>query len=587
MRRLYAVGIRWGGDLKPGVEQKQVIRVAAWRPAFLLACCTALAGLLLWRALDLQVLDREFLQGQGDARHLRVVSMPAHRGAITDRHGEPLALSSPVDSVWAHPGFLLQSGADLRPLARLLELEVEQLQERLQSRADREFVYLRRHVTPELAQAVMDLQLPGVSLQREYRRFYPAGEVAAHLLGFTNIDERGQEGIELAFDDWLRGESGAKRILRDRLGRPIRDVESLREPRPGQPLTLSIDRRLQYLAYRELKAAVHEHSAAAASLVLLDVRTGEVLAMVNQPSFNPNNRSGLTPAQVRNRAVTDAYEPGSTMKPFAVAVALEAGGISPTTIIDTSPGTLRVGRHTVRDLRNYGAIDVATVLHKSSNVGVVRMVLDLQADALWGLFARLGFGVSTGIGFPGEAAGMLSPAPPRSAIERATLAYGYGLATTPLQLAQAYAVLANDGVRRPLSLLKVDKAPEGETVLDPRAARLVREMMVGVTGPQGTARRASIPGYRVAGKSGTAKKAVAGGYADDRYFSLFAGFAPASRPRLALVVVVEDPRGEAFYGGQVAAPVFARVMGDALRLLNVPPDDLPTLEAYLAARGGA
>jgi cell division protein FtsI (penicillin-binding protein 3) len=571
--------------VRPDAQQEQEIRVAMWRPLLLLACFTAMAAVLLWRALDLQIMDREFLQGQGEARHLRTVEITAHRGVIVDRHGEPLALSSPVDSVWAHPGYLLGSGADLTPLARALNMQPKDLRQRLQSRAEREFVYLRRHLTPEHAQQVMDLQLPGVSLQREYRRFYPAGEVTAHLLGFTNIDERGQEGIELAFEQWLRGESGAKRVLRDRLGRIIRDVESLREPRPGQSLTLSIDRRLQYLAYRELKAAAQEHSVVSASLVLLDVHTGEVLAMVNQPSYNPNNRSGMAPAQMRNRAITDSYEPGSTVKPLAVAAALEAGSVRPDSVIQTSPGVMRVGRHTVRDIRNYGSIDVRTVLEKSSTVGATKIALQLEPELLWSLMARLGFGVSTGSGFPGEAAGSLPVQPPQRDIERATLAYGYGLSTTPLQLAQAYATLAADGLRRPVSLLKRDEPPAAERVIDAEAARALREMLVSVTGPGGTARSAALPGYRIAGKTGTAKKSIAGGYADDRYVALFAGFAPASRPRLAMVVVMDEPRGDVYYGGQVAAPVFGKVMAGALRLLNIAPDDLPALEAHVAARG--
>lgn len=571
--------------MKSAKKQQEAIRIAVWRHTLLVACALSLGLLLLWRALDLQISDREFLQGQGDARHLRVVSMPAHRGMIQDRHGEPLAVSSPVDSVWAHPRFVLESGESLVPLAKALDLDPSALRRRLETRIEREFVYLRRHVPPMVAEQVMELGVPGISLMREYRRFYPAGEVAAQLLGFTDIDERGQEGIELAFDDWLRGTPGAKRILRDRFGRPIRDVESLREPDPGQTLTLSIDRRLQYLAYRELKAAVHEHRAQAGALVLMDVRTGEILAMVGQPSFNPNNRNDATHAQMRNRPVTDAYEPGSITKPFAVAAALEKHRVTPDTVIDTSPGVIRVGEHTIRDSRNYGPLGIDEILHRSSTVGAARLALELAEDELWDLLARLGFGVATGIGFPGESAGRLSPGPPRSRIERVTLAYGYGMAATPLQLVQAYATLANDGMRVPLSLVKVDTPPEMVRVMDADAARLVREMIVGVTGPVGTGRRASVPGYQVAGKTGTARKSVAGGYADDRHVAVFAGFAPATRPALALIVLVDEPGGDVFYGGLIAAPVFSRVMGDALRLLNVPPDDLPALEAHLAQGG--
>ncbi len=552
----------------------------------LLLVFAGLATALLWRALDLQVLNEDFLQQQGAARYLRVVEMPAHRGAITDRHGQPLAISSPVDSVWANPGELLASGESLAPLARLLGLDAAALHRRLEQRASREFVYIKRHVTPELGEQVQSLGLPGVALQREYRRFYPAGEVAAHVVGFTNVDDIGQEGMELAYDDWLRGDPGAKRVVKDRLGRIIDDVESLREPKPGEALTLSIDRRLQYLAYRELKTAVTEHGARAAALVMLDAQTGEVLAMVNQPAYNPNNRAEISGGRYRNRAVTDSFEPASTLKPFAVLAALESGAYGPDSIINTSPGVMRVDGHTVRDPRDYGRIDVATVIEKSSNVGVARMALNIEADAIWGLLLRLGLGAPTGTTFPGEAGGSISGMPPRSSIDRAALAYGYGVAVTPLQLAQAYTVLAADGIKRPVSFLKLDQAPVGERILDAQSVRRVRGMMEAVVSDTGTASRAQIPGYRVAGKTGTAKKAVAGGYSDNRYVALFAGMAPASAPRLVLVVVVDEPV-EDYYGGKVAAPIFAKVMGGALRLLNVPPDDVSSLQHALATRRDA
>ncbi|WP_309544661.1 penicillin-binding transpeptidase domain-containing protein [Alkalilimnicola ehrlichii] len=491
--------------MAPRAQQEESQSVVLWRPTLLLVFFVALAGVLLWRALSLQILDREFLQNQGDARHLRVVEMPAHRGAVTDRYGDPLALSSPVDSVWAHPGYLLESGADLTALASLLGLNERTMRRRLEARSEREFVYLRRHLSPDRAAQVMELGLPGVALQREYRRFYPAGEVTAHVLGFTNIDDRGQEGLELSFDEWLRGEPGAKRVLRDRLGRRVRDVESLREPRPGNTLALSIDRRLQYLAYRELKAAVREHGARGGSLVLLDVKTGEVLAMVNQPSFNPNNRTNAQPAHMRNRAVTDAFEPGSTVKPLLIAAALESGQLRPDSVINTSPGVMRVGGHTVRDFRDYGTIDLSTLLNRSSTVGAAKVGLELEDDVFWELLVRFGFGMTTGTGFPGESAGSLPIVPPRSAIERATLSYGYGLSVTPLQLAQSYATLAADGVQRPISFLKLEEAPDGEQVLDANVAQLLREMMEGVAGSQGTGRRAGVSGYRIAGKTGTAK----------------------------------------------------------------------------------
>jgi cell division protein FtsI (penicillin-binding protein 3) len=557
-----------------------------WRPAALLLVFGGFATALLWRAVDLQVLDKQFLQDQGDARHLRVVEIPAHRGVITDRNGEPLAISSPVDSVWVNPKAFIAAGGDVVRLARLLDLEPRTLERRIRERGDREFLYLKRHLSPELGKQVMDLRLPGVALQREYRRFYPSGEVTAHVVGFTDIDDSGQEGVELAYNDWLQGERGAKRVIKDRLGHIVDDVESLREPRPGKDLRLSIDRRLQYLAYRELKAAAIEQRVRAASLVLLDVTTGEVLAMVNQPAYNPNNRGEINGQVARNRAVTDAYEPGSTMKVFSVAAALESGRFRPSTMIDTGPGYMRVGTFTIRDVHPLGKIDISTLIQKSSNIAAAKMALELPPESIWGMYARLGFGSSVGTGFPGEVAGLLPPRPPKRDAERAALAYGYGLSATPLQLAQAYAALAADGVKRPVSFLALERPPAGEQVISADVARTVREMMEAVVADGGTAPQAHVSGYRVAGKTGTARKAVAGGYAEKAYLSYFAGFAPASKPRLAMVVMLDEPSAKYYYGGLVAAPVFSKVMSGALRLLNVPPDDLPALGGLVAGVGG-
>lgn len=557
----------------------------AWRSATLLLAFGFVACVLLWRAVDLQVLDKQFLQTQGDARHLRVVEIPAHRGVIADRNGEPLAISSPVDSVWVNPKEFVAAEADSRALARLLELEPRWLERRIQERADREFLYLKRHIAPDLAEQVKALGLPGVALQREYRRFYPAGEVTAHVVGFTDIDDRGQEGVELAYDQWLQGEPGAKRVVKDRYGRIIDDVESLRDPRPGQELRLSIDRRLQYLAYRELKAAAAEQRVRSASLVLLDVTTGEVLAMVNQPGYNPNNRAELNGQVIRNRAVTDAYEPGSTIKVFSVAAALETGRFQPSTIIDTGPGYMRVGSYTIHDTRAHGKIDVSTLIQKSSNIGIAKMALELPPEAIWSMYTRLGFGAPVGTGFPGEAAGLMPARPPQRPADKAALAYGYGLSATPLQLASAYATIAADGQRRPVSFLARQGAVQVEQVIPPEVARQVRAMMETVVGDGGTAPQARVPGYRVAGKTGTSRKAVAGGYAEKAYLAYFAGFAPASKPRLAMVVVLDEPSAQYYYGGRVAAPVFSRVMSGALRLLNVPPDDLPSLGNYVASAG--
>ncbi|HET8700828.1 MAG TPA: penicillin-binding protein 2 [Nitrococcus sp.] len=556
-----------------------------WRPWALLGCFIGFAGVLVWRAVDLQVLKRDFLLSQGDARFLRDMEIPAHRGIIRDRNGEPLAISTPVDSVWANPSDLLSAGRDkIALLARLLRLNTDRLLADLQARRSREFIYLRRGITPNLGQRVIDLRLPGVALQREYRRFYPAGEVAGQVIGFTNIDDVGQEGLELAFNSWLQGQPGEKRVIKDRLGRVIEDVERLREPKPGHELTLSLDRRLQYIAYRALKAAVQERHARSGSLVLLDAHTGEVLAMVSQPAFNPNDRSELIPSHYRNRAVTDAFEPGSSIKPFTIAAALDSGRFSPHTVIDTTPGVLRVAGDTVHDVHDYGVIDVATVIEKSSNVGAAKIALDLAPGTVWRLLSSVGFGHPTGSGFPGEAAGYLSGRPPRYLIDRATLAFGYGFSVTALQLAHAYTAIANDGRLLPVSLLRVNSAPAGRRVMSAHAARAVRRMMELVVSSEGTAPQAAIPGYRVAGKTGTVEKSVAGGYSDHHHVALFTGIAPASDPRFICTVIINEPTGS-YYGGLVAAPVFARVTEAALRLRNVPPDGGSERPALLAAGG--
>lgn len=535
------------------------------------------AVLMAWRLFDLHILSKDFLQGQGDARALRVVSMAAHRGMIMDRHGEPLAISTPVDSVWANPRDIHFEGKQRSRLAKLLNVSGTQLRQSLAERSKREFVYLQRHVHPELASRIMALKIPGVQLHREYRRYYPTGEVAGHLLGFTNIDDVGQEGIELAYDDWLRGHAGSKRVLKNRLGHVIADVESIKQPEPGKPLYLSIDRRLQYLAYSELQAAVKKHKARSASLVMMDVKTGEVLAMVNQPAFNPNNRKNLQGKRYRNRAVTDVFEPGSTMKPFTVAAALEAGLYEADTIIDTNPGFYKVGTNTVRDVRNYGSIDVGSVISKSSNVGASKIALSLQPEQLWQLFHKVGFGDITSSGYPGESSGLLSDFQKWRDIDRATLAFGYGLSVTPLQLAQAYTVFARKGQIQPATLLRVadgHEAPQVVNVMKPATAKSVLRMLETVVTVDGTGANAMVRGYRVAGKTGTARKSGVGGYLDDRYVAVFAGLAPVSNPRVVTVVMINEPGGKEYYGGQVAAPVFARVTAGALRLLNVAPDNL-------------
>jgi cell division protein FtsI (penicillin-binding protein 3) len=553
------------------------------RRAFLFLCMGLAAISLVWRAVCLQVLDKEFLLSQADARHLRVVSLPAHRGKILDRNGEPLAISTPVESVWVNPQVLGDELQQLPELTKLLSLDRDKVQDLLASRADREFIYLRRHISPGLAAQVAALKIPGVHLQREYRRYYPGGEVAAHVTGFTNIDDAGQEGIELAYEEWLGGEPGAKRVVKDGNHRVIEDVESISRPRPGKDLALSIDRRIQYLAYRELKAVMQEHQARAASAVVLDVKSGEVIAMVNQPSFNPNNRQQLRSSSMRNRAVTDVFEPGSTMKPFIAASALQSGRYRADTPVSTSPGWMRVGVNSVRDVHDYGQLDVSGVIRKSSNVGIAKIALSMPAEEIWSLLTELGFGAQTFSGFPGEASGLLSYHGGWNAIETATLAFGYGVSVTPLQLAQAYAVLATGGIKRSVTFLHEGEVTEERRVLPAAVTRQVIDMLEQAVGPDGTAPQARVAGYRVAGKTGTVKKSTAGGYSSNKYLAVFAGMAPASDPRFVMVVMVDDPSNGKYYGGQVAAPVFSKVMAGALRLMAVPPDDVPLLETRIAA----
>ncbi|MCH9048642.1 MAG: serine hydrolase [Proteobacteria bacterium] len=553
---------------------------------FLLSIYTICMAGLLFRAVDLQVLNKEFLQDRGDARALRVVKIPAHRGMITDRNGESLAISTPVNSIWAVPRKVLASDSRLAQLAKYLQMNDEELITLLKDRIGRQFVYLKRHVAPALAAEVMLLDIPGISLQREYRRYYPAGEVTSHVLGFTNIDDSGQEGLELAYDSWLKGLPGSKRVLKDRLGRVIENIESIRTPDPGKQLVLSIDRRVQYLAYRELKAAVNHYKARAGTLIMLDVNTGEIIAMVGQPSYNPNNRTGLKSGNYRNRALTDVFEPGSTLKPFTIAAALESGLYDLETTIDTRPGIFKVGDHIIRDHRNYGVIDLATVIKKSSNIGASKIALSLEPQDFWTTLARAGFGQTTGSGFPGEVSGFLNSYNNWSEVEQATMSFGYGMSVTALQLARAYMVFATDGMMLPVSFLKVTEPVSASRVFSASVARQVREMLEAVVQKGGTGYRASIEGYRVSGKTGTVHKTVAGGYSEDRYLSLFAGMAPASKPRLIAVVIIDEPQGDQYYGGLVAAPVFSSVMAGALRLLDIPPDDLSALNGQIVATGG-
>lgn len=533
---------------------------------------------LIWRAVDQQIFERDFLQSEGDHRYLDRVQVPAHRGAITDRNGAVLAMSTPVDSIAANPRLLRPDADTLQPLARALDVGLDDLRRRLARYSHKHFVYLKRRLPPESAQAVMDVakkqHIVGLQTTREYRRYYPDGEVFSHVIGFTNLDDVGQEGLEFAFNEQLAGKPGLKRVLRDGRRQVVADVESLRMPQAGKNLALSLDQRLQYIAYRELKAAIAKHNAISGSVVILDVKTGEVLAMVNQPGFNPNGSRSTRGGRLRNRAVTDVFEPGSTMKPLTVAVGLELGVIKANSRIDTNPGYFKLGKFRVRDHDNLGVVDIQTIIKKSSNVGAGKIALSLPKEKFRDYLAALGFGKSTESGYPGEAGGQLRPAANWALIDQATLSYGYGISVSVLQLAQAYAVLAADGIYRPVSLLRRDSVPEGRRVFTRGTAREVRHMMESVVAPGGTATRAAVAGYRVAGKTGTVKKAGVGGYSQHKYLSLFAGMAPVSDPRLVIAVMINEPRGKQYYGGLVAAPVFSAVMDDALRLLNVAPDAL-------------
>jgi cell division protein FtsI (penicillin-binding protein 3) len=547
-------------------------------------CSVVLVG----RAVDLQLVDNAFYQRQADARFLREVPIPTSRGMITDRNGEPLAVSSPVESLWLNPQQLADDVAALERLAEATDLPLDYLTRQVSQYKDKEFMYVPRHrrINPSAAQKILALGIPGVFSQREFRRFYPQGEAVAHVLGFTNIDDRGQEGIELAFDEWLSGKPGAQKVIRDRHGRIVEHVDLVRPAEPGKDLTLSIDRRIQFLAYRELRNALLESGAGSGSAVILDVATGEVLAMANLPSYNNNRIAGSGRDTYRNRAVTDLFEPGSTMKPLTVAAGLEAGKITPTTRFDTNPGWIPNGRFRTTDFRNYGVLDTTGIITKSSNVGVskiVHMLPDREFDAF---LRRFGFGRSTGSGFPGEAAGLFPEYRRWDGTMKQTLSYGYSLSVTPLQIARAYAALGNGGVAVTPTFVK-GQMGESERVLDAEVAGQVMRMMQTVTEPGGTATRAAVLGYHVAGKTGTARRSARGGY-ERRYIAYFAGLVPVDNPRFSMVVVVNDPdpsRGGSTYGGGfVSAPVFARVMEGALRLMDVPPDDIDT---WLAAQSAA
>lgn len=543
-----------------------------FRLTLVLVCLVGMGAVAAGRITYLNITDRDFLREQGEARSVRTEVSWALRGVIRDRHDEPLAVSTPVESVWVDPSANVVTPGTIDTIARVLGRDAGALRRKLAENRTREFIYLARRIDAEKGEELKALKLAGVHFQREYKRYYPAGEITAHVVGLTNIDDHGVEGVELAFDDELSGERGSRRVLKDLRGKIVRDLEYIRAERPGKDLALTLDLRLQYMAYRELKRAVNLEGARSASLVMLDAETAEVLAIANQPSFNPNRDLPGDHAAVRNRAVTDLYEPGSTLKPFAMTAGLETGVVNANTMIDTSPGWIRVVNKTIEDPRNKGVLSLGQILAQSSQVGITKVALQLPELALPSVLQRVGLTELTGSGLPGETMGVL-PMNVRHPLVRSTLSYGYGFTVTPLQLARAYSVFASGGLLRPVSVVRRGRVPEGVRVIDARVAAQIARMLEGVVGVGGTAPKARVPGYRIAGKTGTARKVGANGrYDDDRHVAFFAGFAPATHPRLVMIVIVDDPAGVKYGGGDVAAPVFGRVAAQALRLLEVPPD---------------
>jgi cell division protein FtsI (penicillin-binding protein 3) len=560
------------------------LALQGWRSRMVGLLLMLAFAVLAGRSFYLQVINNDFLQEKGESRYRRDIEVSASRGKITDRNGDMLAVSTPMKSIWAIPGDArTMSGDQKKQLASLLDMSTRDLESRIA--ADKTFVFVKRQVPPETAERITALKLPGVHQEKEYRRYYPTGDMTAHIVGFTGVDDKGLEGVELAFQPSLLGHPGSRSVIRDRRGNIIEDVGALKPPQDGKDVRLALDSKIQYLAYSQLRAAVEMHKAKAGGVVVLDVQTGELLALANWPTYNPNNRENLSGAQLRNRAFTDTFEPGSTLKPFTAALALEKGKFRPDTVINCAPGRLTIGNATISDAHPHGALSVAQVIQKSSNVGVTKMALTIPAQEMWQMFDAVGFGQVPQLGFPGEVTGRLRPWKNWRPIEQATMSYGHGISVSLIQLARAYSVFARDGDLIPLSLLKTEQpVVHGVPVFSAQTAREMRVMLEMAAGPEGTAPKARVPGYRVGGKTGTAHKLVGGAYAN-KYVSAFVGFAPVSDPRLIVAVMIDEPSAGRHYGGEVAAPVFSQVMGASLRTLGILPD-APVQVADAAAGKG-
>lgn len=550
------------------------VKLSKWRSHIVLFSLFFIFMCLIARAMWLQVLSTEFLQKQGESRYARTLELPATRGKITDREGTVLASSIPVRAIWAIPDDVLSQPKDkLSELAKLLGISEKNLYARLDS--DRVFVYLKRQVEMDKADAILKLGIKGIQTRKEYKRYYPEGEVMSHIVGFTNIEDSGQEGVELASQKVLSGVTGSRRVIKDRLGNIVEDIRAIREPQDGTDLVLSIDSSIQYIAYKQLKEAVEMHKAKAGAIVVLDVQTGEVLALANLPSYNPNDRSQLKGVQLRNRVMTDTYEPGSTLKPFTVALAMEKGYVTPRTTIQTAPGKMVIGRATIGDAHPHGLLSVAQVIEKSSNVGTAKMALDMKPREMWEMFTSLGFGQQPEFGFPGTTAGRVRPYKSWQPVEQATMSYGHGISVSLIQIARSYMIFARNGDMLPLSLFRLVDTPSGQQVISEKTAKSMRNMLEMAAGPGGTAPRAQVPGYRVAGKTGTTHKIEGGKYVN-KYVASFVGFAPVSNPRVIVAVMIDEPVSGGHYGGVVAAPVFSKVVANTLRTLNITPDSSVT-----------